>query len=67
MGQVNGPKDEKLGQVDQTFTSNNNILMIHILHWNSLVNALEDILDNASNACNEHYFCWTIWSAILLK
>lgn len=47
MGQVSSPKDEKVGQRDQTFTSNHNIFRVQILHWNSSVNILEDILDNA--------------------
>ena len=47
MGHINGPKNEKVGQLDQSFTSNQNIFRVQILHWNSLVNILEDILDNA--------------------
>lgn len=47
MGQVSGPKDKKVGQIEQTFTSNHNIFKVQILHGNSIVNILEDILDNA--------------------
>ena len=45
--QVSSPKHEKVRQLGQTFTSNHNIFKVQILHWNSLVNILEDILDNA--------------------
>lgn len=46
-GHISCPKDEKVGQLEQTFTSNHNVFKVQIWHWNSVVNILENILDRA--------------------